>query len=101
MTCCQKDRERGELGILVFNKANEIIMHSVDYKEFNLEELAGPCKNICCYSRCFGSWLSREGCGVCVCACAHVLVMCICSYAFMHGDVSITRNAITFDGINS
>lgn len=41
MTCCRKDRERGELNILVFNKANEIIMHSVGYKEFNLEELVG------------------------------------------------------------
>ena len=36
----ERERERRALSNLVSNEVKQIIMHSVDYKAFNLEELA-------------------------------------------------------------
>lgn len=81
MTCCQKDRERGELGILVFNKANEIIMHSVDYKEFNLEELAGLARTSAATHVALGPGSLRRAVEY---VCAHAHTSSYCAYAHMH-----------------
>lgn len=85
----ERERERRALNNLVSNEVKQIIMHSVDYKAFNLEELART-------SATHAAWgldcLRRTV--VCECVCLHMHT-CLCE--FMHKYVSFARNAIPFD----
>ena len=74
----EREQERRGLNNLVSNKAKEIIMHSVDYKAFGLQELA---RTSAIHAALGLGCLRRTVACVCVCVCVCVYV---CIYTHIH-----------------
>ena len=76
----EREQERRGLNNLVSNKAKEIIMHSVDYKAFGLQELA---RTSAIHAALGLGCLRRTVACVCVCVCV-CLSVCLCVYVSAH-----------------